>query len=109
MLADAGPNWLGSPQHLAAGAVLAFVVALVAGRRKAPRWFAAIVAVGLTCTAEIVLKFAEYLYVHLTNGTIAGGAYYDSLVDNTTTLVGALLGAVLGVLIADRGLRRPAD
>jgi hypothetical protein len=61
-----------------------------------------------TCVAEIALKLAEYLYVDFTNGTIAAGAYYDSLVDNTTTLVGALVGAAIGVLIADRRLRRSA-
>ena len=104
----AGPNWLGSPQHFVAGAVLAFVIVLIAFRWRARWWLAAIIAVGLTCVAEIALKFAEYLYVDLTGGTIAAGAYYDSLVDNTTTLVGALVGAAIGVLIADRRLRRSA-
>jgi len=104
----AGPNWLGSPQHFAAGAVLALAVTLVAVRWKAPWWLAAIVAVGITCAAEIALKLAEYLYVNVTNGTIAAGAYYDSLVDNTTTLVGALLGAALGVVVAGRLRRRSA-
>ena len=104
----AGPNWLGSPQHFAAGAILAFVVVLVAAHWKAPWWLAAILGVGVTCVAEIALKLVEYLYVDLTNGTIAAGAYYDSLVDNTTTLAGALVGAAVGVLVADRLLRRSA-
>ncbi len=84
MLAPAGPNWGGSPQHFVAGAVLALAVTLVASRWNAPWWLAATIGVGVTCTAEIALKFAEYLYVDLTGGTIAAGAYYDSLVDNTT-------------------------
>ena len=104
----AGPNWLGSPQHFVAGAVLAFAIVLVAVRWKASWWLAATVAVGVTCVTEIVLKLAEYLYVDLTNGTISAGAYYDSLVDNTTTLAGALVGAAFGVLVADRLLRRSA-
>jgi hypothetical protein len=105
VVAAVGPDWLGSPQHFAAGAVLAFVIMLVASRWKAPWWLAAVVAVGVTCAAEIALKFAEYLAVHLTNGSISSGAYYDSLVDNTTTLVGALVGAALGVVVSER-LRR---
>ena len=107
MLTIPGPNWLGSPQHFVAGAVLAFVIVLIAYRWKAPWWLAATLAMGITCIAEIVLKLAEYLYVDLTNGTIAAGAYYDSLVDNTTTLVGALVGAGIGIFIAERR-RRPA-
>jgi hypothetical protein len=97
----AGPNWLGSPQHFVAGAVLSFAIVLIACRWKAPWWRAAILAVGITCIAEIVLKLAEYLYVDLTNGTISAGAYYDSLVDNTTTLAGALVGAAVGVAVVE--------
>jgi len=101
-----GPNWLGSPQHFAAGAVLAFAIVLVASRWKAPWWLAATLGVGITCVAEIALKLAEYLYVDLTNGTIAAGAYYDSLVDNTTTLAGALVGAAIGVAVVEFRARR---
>jgi hypothetical protein len=102
----ADPNWLGSPQHFVAGAVLAFVVVLIAYHWKAPWWLAATVAVGVTCVAEIVLKLAEYLYVDLTNGTISAGAYLDSLVDNTTTLAGALVGAAIGVAVVEYRVRR---
>jgi hypothetical protein len=102
----AGPNWLGSPQHFVAGAVLALVVVLIASRWNAPWWLAAILAVGITCIAEIGLKLVEYLYVDLTNGTIAVGAYYDSLVDNTTTLAGALVGAAIGVAAVEVRARR---
>ena len=106
MLAAAGPNWLGSPQHFAAGTILALAIALLAMRHGSTWWLAGIVGVGITCAAEIALKFAEYLYVQLTNGTISQGAYYDSLVDNTTTLVGALAGAALGVAAVEYRTRR---
>jgi hypothetical protein len=106
MLTATGPNWGGSPQHFVAGAVLAFLVTLVASRWNAPWWLAATIAIGVTCTAEIALKLAEYLYVDLTGGTIAAGAYYDSLVDNTTTLVGALVGAAVGVAVVEYRVRR---
>jgi hypothetical protein len=106
VVAAAGPDWLGSPQHAAAGAVLALCLVLVASRLKARGWLAATVAVGLTCTAEIVLKLAEYLYVAATNGTISSGAYYDSLVDNTTTLAGALVGAAVGAAAVEYRTRR---
>jgi len=106
VVAAAGLNWGGSPQHFVAGAVLALVVTLVASRWKAPWWLAATIAVGVTCTAEIALKLAEYLYVDLSGGTISAGAYYDSLVDNTTTLVGAVVGAAIGVAAVEYRTRR---
>jgi hypothetical protein len=106
VLVSAGPDWLGSPQHFAAGAILAFVVVLVAMRYGAQWWLAAIVGVGVTCAAEIALKLAEYLYVQLSNGTISQGAYYDSLVDNTTTLAGAVVGAAIGVAVVEFRARR---
>jgi hypothetical protein len=46
-----GPNWLGSPQHVVAGAALAFVVFVVAQRFAAPWWIAALLAVTITSTA----------------------------------------------------------
>lgn len=106
MILAAGPNWLGSPQHFAAGLLLALVVTVVATRRKAPWWLAATVAVGVTCTAEIGLKVAEYLYLDLSHGSLSQGAYYDSLVDNTTTLAGALVGAAIGVVALEYRARR---
>lgn len=95
MVAAAGPNWLGSPQHVAAGAVLALGLTLAASRWKAPWWLAALVAVGVTSAAEIALKFAEYLV----KSTIYSTAYYDSLVDNTSTLAGAVVGTGIAVAV----------
>jgi len=99
-----GPNWLGSPQHVVAGAVLALGLTLVATPWKAPGWLAVTVAVGVTCAAEIVLKLAEYLYFAPSN--VSSGAYYDSLVDNTSTLAGALVGAGIGVAAVGYRTRR---
>jgi hypothetical protein len=56
------------------------------------------VAVGVTSAVEIVLKLAEYIV----RSTFRPSAYYDSLVDNTSTLVGALLGAALAVVLSRR-------
>ena len=95
MVAAASPNWLGSPQHVAAGATLALALTIVATRWKAPWWLAVTVAVGITCAAEIVLKLAEYVY--LVDRSVDAGAYYDFLVDNTSTLAGAPIGAGIGV------------
>jgi hypothetical protein len=106
VLAPVGPNWFGSPQHFAAGAILALAIALLATRLGSRWWLAGIVGVGVTSAAEIALKLAEYLYVHLTNGTISQSAYYDSLVDNTTTLVGALVGAALGLAAVEYRTRQ---
>jgi hypothetical protein len=61
----------------------------------------------VTCVAEIGLKFMEYVYLDVSGGTLSSGAYYDSLVDNTTTLAGALIGALVGVAAVEyRGRRR---
>ena len=106
MVLAAGSNWLGSPQHFAAGFILTLAVILIAARWRAPWWLAATVAVGVTCAAEIGLKFVEYLYLDLSHGTLSSGAYYDSLVDNTTTLVGALVGALVGVAAVEYRSRR---
>ncbi len=100
MVASVGPNWLGSPQHVAAGLIVAFALTLLAVRRHAP-WLAAVIAVGATSAAEIGLKFVEYLF--LVKSAVDSGAYYDSLVDNTSTLAGALVGA--GIAVAAARLR----
>ena len=104
MVAAGGPNWLGSPQHVAAGAVLALGLTLVAVRWNAPLWLAAVISIGAASAAEIVLKLAEYLYFAPT--TLDAGAYYDSLVDNTSTLAGALIGAGVGVAAVELRARR---
>ena len=48
----------------------------------------------------------EYLYLDLSHGTLSSGAYYDSLVDNTSTLAGALVGAGIGAAAIEYRARR---
>jgi hypothetical protein len=55
-----GPDWLGNPQHVVAGAVLAFVVAQATRAWVRPWWGRATVAVGAATTAEIVVELVEY-------------------------------------------------
>jgi hypothetical protein len=94
------PDWLGSPQHVVGGLVLAgFCV-------PASRWLGIrrtlamfVVAVGVTMTAETVIEIAEYAILYPTP-TIS--SYFDTIADLTSTLVGALLGGAAGVAYARR-------
>jgi hypothetical protein len=95
------PDWLGNPQHLVAGAVLAFAVAH-ATRGWIPLWWArAAAAVGVTLTAEIFVELAEYVLLYA--GDATAEEYYDMLADLAASLVGALTGAGASLLIAARG------
>jgi hypothetical protein len=94
------PDWLGNPQHLIAGAVLAFAVAHVA-RRWIPAWWARIgVAVGVTLTAEIFVELAEYVAYYRDGATAE--EYYDTLADLVASLAGALAGAGASMIVATR-------
>ena len=94
------PDWLGNPQHLVAGAVLAFAV-VHATRAWIPLWWArAAAAVGVTLTAEIFVELAEYVLLYTDDATAE--EYYDLLVDLATSLVGAVLGAGASLAIAAR-------
>ena len=94
------PDWLGNPQHLVGGAVLAFAVAHVA-RGWIPRWWArAAVAVGVTLTAEIFVELAEYVVLYADYATAE--EYYDTLADLASSLVGALTGAGASLMIPAR-------
>jgi hypothetical protein len=65
-----GPDWLGNPQHVVAGAVLAFVVAQVTRAWVRPWWGRATVAVGAATTAEIVVELVEYLLLYQDDATV---------------------------------------
>jgi hypothetical protein len=94
------PDWLGNPQHVIAGAVLAFAVAHVA-RRWIPAWWARVgVAVGVTLAAEIFVELAEYV-AYYRDGASAE-EYYDTLADLVASLVGALAGAGVSVVMTTR-------
>jgi hypothetical protein len=105
MLADAGPNWLGSPQHVVLGAILAFAVfAVVRTRRfRLPVWAAFAVAVGVVSAAEIVWEIGEYEVRYA--GNFHYSAYYDTLADLASSLVGAIVGAAIAVFLVPRLLK----
>lgn len=95
------PDWLGSPQHVVGGAVVAAVAVVCAGRAGVRDWpLLMIVAVGAASTAEIAVEIAEY-FLRRTYAT----AYYDTIADLVATLTGALLGAGAAVFV---GARRSA-
>lgn len=92
------PDWLGNPQHVAAGAVLAFVVAQVTRAWLRPWWARASVAVGAAATAEIAVELVEYLLLYRDDASVE--EYYDTLSDLASSLVGGVVGAALGLILA---------
>jgi MYXO-CTERM domain-containing protein len=88
------PDWTGSPQHVAAGALLGVVVYGLARRRVRPLLSAA-VALVVTMAAESVVELLEYPI--LFGSTATASAYYDTIADIGATLGGAVVGAVLGL------------
>jgi hypothetical protein len=105
MIASAGPNWLGSPQHFVVGAIAAIAVFIVARSKwfRFPRWLAFVLAVSLVCTAELVLELVEYPLLY--GDHFHYSAYYDTLADMANSIVGALAGAIAATLVS---LRRSA-
>src|SRR4051812_3768224 len=102
MVASAGPDWLGSPQHFVVGAIAA--VAVFAAARSSwirlPEWVAFILAVSLVSTAELVLELIEYPLLY--SNHFHHSAYYDTLADMASSLVGAVVGAVVAVPLTRR-------
>ena len=84
--------------------MLAAAVAWVARRRGLSTLLAAVVAVGVTALAELVIEIAEYpvLYADRFHRT----AYYDTIADMASTLVGALAGVAGVTLIIRRRASR---
>jgi hypothetical protein len=101
-----GPNWLGSPQHVVVGAILAFLVYLAARSRRfrLPEWAAFVLAVGVVSAAEIVWEIGEYEVRYA--GHFHYSAYYDTLADLAASLAGGLIGAALALLVARLRLKR---
>jgi multisubunit Na+/H+ antiporter MnhE subunit len=99
LAASTGPNWLGSPQHVVVGALLALGVSLVVRRRLGlPEWVAFALAIGAVSAAEIVWELVEYGVRYA--GNFHYSAYYDTLADLASSIVGALVGAVVAVPVA---------
>jgi hypothetical protein len=95
------PDWLGSPQHLVAGAVLSLTVGVIVRRRVPIAWWAAAgAAVIVTMAAEALVELAEYplLYGDAASPT----AYYDTIADIGLTFAGAIVGAVAAVAATRR-------
>ena len=94
------PDWLGNPQHVIAGAFLAFVV-VHATRRWIGLWWARIAAaVGVTLTAEVLVELAEYVVFHMDDADVED--YFDTLADLVASLFGALIGGFASAVFARR-------
>lgn len=91
-----GPDWLGSPQHFVGGLLVALGVALGAYRWVDRWWLVALLAVGVTATAEVVVELVEYPLLY-TDGPYLT-AYYDPVADLAATLVGGVVGAGIGLI-----------
>lgn len=94
------PDWLGSPQHVVGGALVAVATVVLARRAGVRNWSLLIVlAVGVTATAEIAVEITEYFFRRA-----FATAYYDTVADLAATLAGAVLGAGAAAFV---GARRP--
>lgn len=92
------PDWLGSPQHFVAAALLAGGVVLWAtARLDISLALAAVGGVGVALTAQAVWEVAEYL-IRYADEPYAS-AYYDTIADTASALAGALAGAGLTILV----------
>jgi hypothetical protein len=100
------PDWLGSPQHAVGAALLAGVVAWFAPSiLRSSFWVSVLVAVSVAMTAEVAWEIAEYPLRYADDPNLT--AYYDTVADLTSSLVGGLLGAMLVAAISHRR-REPA-
>ena len=94
------PDWLGNPQHVVAGALLAFVVAQAARAWIGPWWARAAVAVGAVATAEIVVELVEYLLLYRDDATVE--EYYDTLADLASSVLGGVAGTAASLALGPR-------
>jgi hypothetical protein len=101
----AGPDWLGSPQHVVVGAILAFLVCLAASLRlRLPEWAGFVLGIGVVSAAEIVWEIVEYEVRYA--GHFHYSAYYDTLADLASSLAGGVIGAAVALLVARLRTRR---
>ena len=88
------PDWLGSPQHLVAAALIAGAVVLLATTRAGVSLpVASLLGIGLAMTAQTAWEVSEYL-IRYADEPYAS-AYYDTIADSANALVGAFVGAGL--------------
>jgi hypothetical protein len=91
------PDWLGNPQHVVAGAVLAFVVAQVVRTWLRPWWARATIAIGVAATAEIAVELVEYVLLYRDGASVR--EYYDTLADLGSSVVGGVAGAAASLAL----------
>jgi hypothetical protein len=90
------PDWLGSPQHVAAGALLAAAVVIIAPRFSIESpWVAGVLAVGIVMVGEALVELVEYPLRYSADSNLT--AYFDTLADLASSLVGGLIGASAAV------------
>jgi hypothetical protein len=106
MLLAMGPNWLGSPQHVVGGVALALALVVAARLRGVSVWLAVALAIGATSTAEILIELGEYPLLY--SDKFHYSAYYDTLSDMASTLVGGIVGAAIGAYSIETFRRRRA-
>jgi hypothetical protein len=86
------PDWLGSPQHFVAGGLLAVAVVILAPRFSIQNaWVAAALAVGMVMVGEALVELVEYPLLYSDDANLT--AYFDTLADLASSLVGGVIGA----------------
>lgn len=86
------PDWLGSPQHFVAGALLAVAVVILAPRFSIQNaWVAAALAAGIVMVGEALVELVEYPLLYSDDPNLT--AYFDTLADLASSLVGGVVGA----------------
>ena len=88
------------------GLGLAFAVVVVARAFGISPWLAIALAIGATSTAEILVELVEYPLLY--SDKYHYSAYWDTLADMASTLVGALAGAIIGAYFFELYRRRRA-
>jgi len=94
------PDWLGSPQHVAAGLVLGGVAVAFARRRIGPVRLTLAFALGVVALAELLVELVEYPLLY--GADAHAGAYYDTIADLAATLAGGVFGALVTLLTLGR-------
>lgn len=95
---EMSPDWLGSPQHVIAGAAVAALVTVVGLRVDARPWICLALGVGAAMVAEAMIELFEYWAFNYDLGPVsAARTYFDTIADLASTLVGATAGALLAM------------
>jgi multisubunit Na+/H+ antiporter MnhE subunit len=109
VIVSVGPDWLGSPQHFVVGAIAAMVVFAAARSRwiRLPEWVAFVLAVSLVSTAEFVLELIEYPLLYADQ--FPHSAYYETLADMASSIVGAIVGGVVAAIFTRPRVASPGS